>query len=123
MAIDVHKIQSLLQSLVTGTPEIEGASLVTIDGLPLASTLPGHMDEERVSAMAATMLSIGERIGEELQRGDVNRIFVEGEQGYCMLTNCGQDAVLLVMATAAAKQGLLQLAIKRSVATLQLEIG
>lgn len=122
MAIDVQKIQSLLQSLVTGTPEIEGASLVTIDGLPLASTLPGHMDEERVSAMAATMLSIGERIGEELQKGDVSRIFVEGEQGYCMLTSCGQDAVLLVMATAAAKQGLLQLAIKRSVAVLQVEI-
>lgn len=122
MAIDVQKIQSLLQSLVTGTPEIEGASLVTIDGLPLASTLPGHMDEERVSAMAATMLSIGERIGEELQKGDVSRIFVEGDQGYCMLTSCGQDAVLLVMATAAAKQGLLQLAIKRAVATLQIEI-
>lgn len=122
MALDVQKIQTVLQSLVAGTPDIEGASLVTVDGLPLSSTLPSHMDEERVSAMAATMLSIGERIGEELQRGGVGRIFVEGEQGYCMLTNCGQDAVLLVMATAAAKQGLLQLAIRRSVSELQAEL-
>jgi len=123
MVPNTQKIQMLLQSLVTNSPEIEGASLVTLDGLPLASTLPGHMDEERVSAMAATMLSIGERIGEELQKGNVGRIFVESDQGYCMLTSCGDDAVLLVMATTAAKQGLLQLAIKRSVADLKLALG
>lgn len=123
MVPNTQKIQSLLQGLVTSSPEIEGASLVTLDGLPLASTLPLNMDEERVSAMAATMLSIGERIGEELQKGSVGRIFVESDLGYCMLTNCGEDAVLLVMASAAAKQGLLQLAIKRSVAELKLALG
>ena len=123
MVPDIQKVRSQLQNLVSNTPDIEGASLVTLDGLPLASTLPGDMDEERVAAMAATMLSIGERIGEELQKGGVSRVFVESDRGYCVLTSCGEDAVLLVMATAAAKQGLLQLAIKRSVADLKLAIG
>ncbi len=123
MVPNTQKIQMLLQGLVANSLEIEGASLVTLDGLPLASTLPSNMDEERVSAMAATMLSIGERIGEELQKGNVGRIFVESDQGYCMLTNCGEDAVLLVMASVAAKQGLLQLAIKRSVAELKVALG
>ncbi len=123
MIPNTKKIQMLLQSLISNSPEIEGASLVTLDGLPLASTLPSDMDEERVSAMAATMLSIGERIGEELQKGNVGRVLVESDLGYCMLTSCGEDAVLLVMASAEAKQGLLQLAVKRSVAELKIALG
>lgn len=122
MTLNVQKIQTILQELVNGSPDIEGAALVTLDGLPMASTLPAHMDEERVSAMAAAMLSIGERIGGELKRGDIERIAVEGAQGYCMLTSCGEDAVLLSLASSSAKQGLLQLSIKQSVAELQLVV-
>ncbi len=119
MVMDVQKVQATLQSLVSNGPDIQGAALVTLDGLPLVSTLPSNMDEERVSAMAASMLSIGERIGGELQRGDVGRVFVEGNQGYCMLTSCGQDTVLLVLASAAAKQGLINLFIKQTIAELE----
>lgn len=119
MAMDVKKIQMTLQDLVSNGPDIQGAALVTLDGLPLVSTLPSNMDEERVSAMAAAMLSIGERIGGELQRGDVGRVFVEGNQGYCTLTSCGEEAVLLVLASTAAKQGLINLSIKQSIAELR----
>ena len=122
MALNVQKVQATLQDLVGNGPEIQGAALVTLDGLPLVSTLPADMDEERVSAMAAAMLSIGERIGGELQRGDVGRVFVEGKQGYCTLTSCGQEAVLLVLASAAAKQGLINLSIKQTIAELETEI-
>ena len=123
MVPNTQKIQMLLQELVANSPEIEGASLVTLDGLPLASTLPINMDEERVAAMAATILSIGERIGNELQKGNVGRIFVESSEGYCVLTNCGEDAVMLVMANLSAKQGMLQLAIKRAVTDLKIALG
>lgn len=119
MAMNVQKIQMTLQDLVSNGPDIQGAALVTLDGLPLVSTLPSNMDEERVSAMAAAMLSIGERIGGELQRGDVGRVFVEGNQGYCTLTSCGEEAVLLVLASTAAKQGLINLSIKQSIAELR----
>ncbi len=123
MVPNTQKIQMLLQELVANSPEIEGASLVTLDGLPLASTLPINMDEERVAAMAATILSIGERIGNELEKGNVDRIFVDSSEGYCVLTNCGEDAVMLVMANRSAKQGMLQLAIKRAVTELKVALG
>jgi predicted regulator of Ras-like GTPase activity (Roadblock/LC7/MglB family) len=71
------------------------------------------MDEERVSAMSAAMLSLGERIGNELSRGVIDRLYVEGDKGYGILTSCGEEAVLLVLASKAAKQGLLMLEIKR----------
>ncbi len=119
MAINVAKLEGILQNLVTGTPDVQGAALVSPDGLPLASTLPSGMDEERVSAMSAAMLSLGERIGTELARGVIDRLYVEGDKGYGILTSCGEEAVLLVLASKAAKQGLLMLEIKRVTSDLK----
>ena len=120
MAINTEKLGIVLQNFVTATSDVQGAALVTPDGLPLASTLPGAMDEERVSAMSAAMLSLGERIGQELARGGIDRIYVEGDKGYGILMSCGDDAVLLVLADQKAKQGILMLEIKRVVSEIKL---
>lgn len=113
------KIGAILQDFVAGTADIQGAALVSPDGLALASTLPSGMDEERTSAMSAAMLSLGERIGKELARGAVDRILVEGDSGYGILMGCGDDAVLLVLANQGAKQGLLMLDIKKAVGDIK----
>ncbi|MEI6332169.1 MAG: roadblock/LC7 domain-containing protein [Pseudanabaena sp. ELA645] len=113
MGINVAKLEGILQNLVTSTSDVQGAALVSPDGLALASSLPSGMDEERVAAMSAAMLSLGERIGSELARGTIDRLYVEGDKGYGILTSCGEEAVLLVLASKAAKQGLLMLEIKR----------
>ncbi|HEY9647085.1 MAG TPA: roadblock/LC7 domain-containing protein [Chroococcidiopsis sp.] len=120
MAINVDKLNTMIQNFVTGTSDVEGAALVTPDGLPLANSLPAGMDEERVSAMSAAMLSLGERIGHELSRGTIDRIYVEGDMGYGVLTSCAEDAVLLVLANKAVKQGVLMLEIKRVISELKL---
>lgn len=119
MGISVEKLSNILQNFVTSTNDVQGAAVVTPDGLPLAASLPGGMDEERVSAMSAAMLSLGERIGGELARGSIDRIAVEGDHGYGILTSCGEDAVFLVLASQAAKQGLLFLEIKRALSELK----
>lgn len=119
MAINVEKLTHILQEFVAMTSDVQGAALVTPDGLPLASSLPGQMDEERVSAMSAAMLSLGERICKELARGMIDRLFVEGNEGYGILTSCGEDAVFLVLANKAAKQGVLMLEIKRALGELK----
>jgi hypothetical protein len=119
MAINSQKLGYILKSFVSATADVEGVAVVTPDGLPLASSLPGAMDEERVSAMSAAMLSLGDRIGKELVRGEIDRIYVEGEQGFSILTSCGEDAVFLVLANKAAKQGVLMLEIKRALAELK----
>jgi uncharacterized protein len=118
MAINTEKLSMILQHFVTSTTDVQGAALVTPDGLPLSASLPGGMDEERVSAMSASMLSLGERIGIELARGNV-----EGNKGFGILTGCGEDAVLLVLASESAKQGLLMLEIKRVLQELKLVLS
>ncbi|NJR50554.1 MAG: diacylglyceryl transferase [Leptolyngbyaceae cyanobacterium CSU_1_3] len=116
--INIIAIQSILQSFVSDISDIQGATLVSPDGLAIASALPERVDEERIAAMTAAMLSIGERIGRELARGQIDRVIVVGEKGYSVLVNCSDDAVLLILANANAKQGLLFLEIKRAVAEL-----
>jgi hypothetical protein len=111
--INTAKLQSILQNFVTSASDVQGVALVSPDGLSLAATLPGEMDEERVAAMSAAMLSLGERIGSELSRGTIDRIYVEGDKGFGILTSCGEEAVFLVLASKAAKQGVLMLEIKR----------
>lgn len=113
MPINTAKLQSILQNFVTSASDVQGVALVSPDGLSLAATLPGEMDEERVAAMSAAMLSLGERIGSELARGTIDRIYVEGDKGFGILTSCGEEAVFLVLASKAAKQGVLMLEIKR----------
>ena len=121
--INTSMLQDELQYFVSGTSEVQGAALVSPDGLALASVLPGGMDDERTAAMSASMLSLGERIGLELARGNVERIVVEGEKGYGVLVGCSNDAVLLVLANASVKQGLLFLEIKRAVARIAPLLG
>ena len=119
MPINTEKLGRILQNFVATTLDVEGAAMVTPDGLPLASSLPGGMDDERVSAMSAAMLSLGDRIGRELARGEIDRIYVEGEEGFSILTSCGEDAVFLVPAGKSAKQGVLMLEIKRTLTELK----
>jgi uncharacterized protein len=121
--INISLLQDELQNFVSGSSDIQGAALVSPDGLALASVLPGGMDEERTAAMSASMLSLGERIGKELARGNVDRIVVEGEKGYGVLVGCGSDAVLLILASSSVKQGLLFLEIKRAVGKISPLLG
>ncbi|MBD0344681.1 MAG: roadblock/LC7 domain-containing protein [Coleofasciculus sp. Co-bin14] len=122
MAINAEKLGHILQNFVATTIDVQGAAMVTPDGLPLATSLPGAMDDERVSAMSAAMLSLGDRIGRELARGEIDRIYVEGDEGFSILTSCGEDAVLLVLAGKTAKQGVLMLEIKRILSALKVAL-
>ena len=107
-----------LKKLQISSPDIQASAVVSIDGLIIASALPGSVEEDRVSAMSAAMLSLGERISIELRRGDLDQVYIRGDNGYVMLTSVGQDAVLTVMASVNAKLGLIFLDIKRTAEAL-----
>ena len=103
-----------LKKLQISSPDIQASAIVSVDGLIIASALPGSVEEDRVSAMSAAMLSLGERISIELRRGELDQVYIRGDNGYVMLTSVGNDAVLTVMASVNAKLGLIFLDIKRT---------
>jgi hypothetical protein len=88
--------------------------VVSVDGLSIASALPPDVEEDRVSAMSAAMLSLGERIASELSRGILQEVYVRGADGYVILTAVGEEAVLTVLARKDAKLGLVFLDMRRA---------
>ena len=65
-----------LREMQASTPDIEASAVVSVDGLIMASSLPAGVEEDRVSAMSAAMLSLGERIASELGRGVLDQVYI-----------------------------------------------
>lgn len=103
-----------LRELQASLPDIEASAIVSLDGLTIASALPQEVEEDRVSAMSAAMLSLGERIASELGRGSLEQVYIKGERGYVVLMSVGQDAVLTALARDSAKLGLIFLELRRA---------
>ncbi len=108
-----------LKDLQAGTPDIEASAVVSVDGLIMASSLPAGVDEDRISAMSAAMLSLGDRIASELARGTLEQVHIRGTEGIIVLKAIGEDAVLTVLARAQAKLGLIFLDMGRAAEDLE----
>jgi hypothetical protein len=89
----------------------------------MASALPAEVEEDRVSAMSAAMLSLGERIASELRRGGLEQVYIKGDNGFIVLTAVGEEAVLTVLARQEAKLGLIFLEMRRAAEDLRKLVG
>jgi predicted regulator of Ras-like GTPase activity (Roadblock/LC7/MglB family) len=105
MSSRVDKINQAIRDFET-VPGVEGAALVSLDGLMISSALP-ESEQERVAAISAAMLSLGEKATGELDRGNLQEIYVKGDKGYTLLISVGDSALLLVLAKADAQLGLI----------------
>lgn len=103
-----------LRDLAASSPDVEASAVVSVDGLTMASALPTNVEEDRVSAMSAAMLSLGERIANELSRGSLDQVYIKGEGGFVILRSIGQEAVMTVLARDQATLGLLFLEMRRA---------
>jgi hypothetical protein len=103
-----------LRELQASSPDIEASAIVSVDGLSIASALPRGVEEDRVSAMSAAMLSLGERIASELGRGALEQVYIKGQTGYVILMSVGPEAVLTALARDQAKLGLIFLDMRRA---------
>lgn len=112
-----------LRDLQGNTPDIQASAVVSVDGLIMASSLPSGVEEDRVSAMSAAMLSLGERIAGELGRGILDEVYIHGDDGYVILMSSGGNAVLTVLAREQARLGLVLLEMRRAARDLAKVVG
>lgn len=114
MAISrTDKMSERLKDLQASSPDVEASAVISVDGLTIASALPESIEGDRVAAMSAAMLSLGERISGELGRGILDQVYIRGENGFMILMAVGDEAVLTVLARKQAKLGLLFLDMRR----------
>jgi uncharacterized protein len=121
---DVHsgsrseRLDRAIHALLAQTPEIEAAAVVSFDGLPMAAALPPSMDEDRVAAMSAALLSLGERAAQGLGRGELSQVYIEGDSGTVFLVSCDDEAVLVAVASKGAKVGMMLYEVRRTAAAV-----
>ena len=107
-------LEGVLNELQGSIPEIEAAAIVSVEGLPIVSALPTDVDEAKVAAMTAAMLTLGEKAAIELGKGNLEQVNVKGVDGWLLVVQAGMNACLTVSTTANAKLGLIFLDMKRA---------
>ena len=61
---------------------------------------------------------LGARVARELNRGTLDQVLVKGDNGYVLMLQAGNDAVLTVLASTQAKLGLIFLDAKRAATSM-----
>ena len=90
---ELRQISEALSHLVLESSAIVRATVVAVDGLARGS-FPQQAAEDRISAMSAAMLSLGERICRELDSGDLHYTLIAGAKTLQLLVVLNQDYAL-----------------------------
>ncbi|MDQ3951666.1 MAG: roadblock/LC7 domain-containing protein [Actinomycetota bacterium] len=113
MTTKADLLSHALDDFLTISAEVEAAAVVSADGLPMASALPPHVEEDRLAAMSAALLTLGERAASELGKGELAQVFIEGPKGHVILMAAGRDCVLVGVTARGAKVGLVLFEMRR----------
>ena len=112
MSENISELTDLLRKMEAVNADIQGSAIVSVQGLPICSVLARDVNDGIVSAMSAAILSVSERAVEELARGDLKRILIEGVDGKIILSKAGQNAILCTLAKSDASLGMVFLNIQ-----------
>lgn len=116
-------LAAALDEFIAVSPEVEAAAIVSADGLPIASALPEGVSEERLAAMSAALLILGDRAASGMGKGELSQIMVESGQGYVILIAAGPDAVLVAVTSSHAKAGLTLFEMRRTASAVASIVG
>ena len=111
-------LAAALDEFLAVSPDVEAAAIVSADGLPMASALPPDVEEDRLAAMSAALLTLGERAADGLGKGALAQVFVEGANGYVVLMQAGADAVLVAVTSKSTKVGLVLFEMRKAASTI-----
>jgi len=109
---NISELTDLLRKMEAVNADIQGSAIVSVQGLPICSVLARDVNDGIVSAMSAAILSVSERAVEELARGDLKRILIEGVDGDIILSKAGDNAILCTLAKSDASLGMVFLNIQ-----------
>ncbi len=101
------QLDVILNNFERNIPHVQATAVVSTDGLVIASRLPAAVEEDRIGAMGAAILSISTRSGGELERGEIVRVLIEGEEGYILIRSIGEYAILVALVDKDVRLGLL----------------
>jgi predicted regulator of Ras-like GTPase activity (Roadblock/LC7/MglB family) len=100
-------LRSILRELNASSGDIEASACISSDGHTIASVLGQGVDADRFGAMCASLLALAHRAAQEIQRGNLKLVLVEGELGVMLLVQAGPDSILAVAAKPGKNLGMI----------------
>jgi predicted regulator of Ras-like GTPase activity (Roadblock/LC7/MglB family) len=113
------RLRPILRRLNGASSEIEASAVVTGDGLTLASVLGDSVDPDRFGAMCASLLALADRAAQEIARGQLKQVLIEGDNGTMLLVYAGDAAVLAVAARPSANLGMVFIEARKTALQVQ----
>ena len=107
-------MRGVLRTLNATSPEIEASAVISGDGLMLASVLGEGVDVDRFGAMCASLLALADRAAQEISRGTLKQVLIEGDKGTMLLVYAGTEMVLAVAAKPKAQLGMVFIEAKKT---------
>ena len=89
-------LRPVLRAFNSASDDIEASAVISADGINMAWVLDEQVDADRFGAMCASLLALAKRAAEEISRGTLKQVLIEGDAGLMLLIYAGEDAVLAV---------------------------
>lgn len=112
-------VRSVLRELNSSSGDIEASAAITTDGFIIGSVLDKGVDEDRFAAMCASLLALADRAAEEISRGELKQVMIEGTAGIMLLVHAGDDAVLAVASKPTVNLGMVFIEARKSAARIK----
>ncbi len=117
------KLAKILSDLLAASGDVRGAAIVGRDGLIIAADLPAQMDQARVGAIAAAILSLSGRSVGQLERGAFQQTLVQGSDGNIVITDAGKNAVFVALTGKNVNLGMVFLEVREAASAIADALG
>ena len=121
MSAKEEKIQQILLDLEKNS-EVQNSAIISLKGQMMASAMHKDIDERAVAAMTAALTSVGTRVADTLKSGKIGSIVISGSDKLIVLNQMAQ-AVLIALAPADAKIGLIDFEINSALDKIKMVLG
>lgn len=121
MSAKAEKIKEILFDLEKNS-EVSNGAVVSLKGQMMASALHKDVDDRAVAAMTAALTSVGSRVADTLKSGKTGSIVITGNKRLIVLHQMAQ-AVLIAIAPADAKVGLIDFEVNAAIDKIKMILG
>lgn len=97
MRYNQDNVEKLLLGLQNTNSAIRAVILLSVEGLPIASTLPKELDKAQSSALSATILALGKKKNTEMNNGEFNHLYIEGSNGGILIFQISKFEILVLL--------------------------
>ncbi|WP_066567367.1 roadblock/LC7 domain-containing protein [Snodgrassella sp. CFCC 13594] len=110
-------IKDALRQLNT-TPDVTSSAVLSVDGLPIMTSLAHGVNEDRLSAMVAAMISVGNRAAQEIFSSQQDHIIIHTDNGYLVMFEINKMALLAVLTSQNARLGMVLFEAKNAIKSI-----